>query len=61
LFIRYCNKSAEGKFIPLKNLRAVSGKWNKIMTGVKEHFKNDNGRINKWLANELREVAVGGR
>jgi hypothetical protein len=56
LFIRYCNESAKGIFIPPKSLCAVSGKWNKIMTGVKEHFKNDNDRINEWLANELGEA-----
>jgi hypothetical protein len=61
LFIRYCNKTPEDKFVPPKNLCNKSGKWKDIMNGVKKQLNNDNARIKELLAKELGEVAVGGR
>jgi hypothetical protein len=52
LEIRYLERSPDDLFLPLKNMRSVSDKWNKILKVMKSEIQFD-----EWLSQELGETS----
>jgi hypothetical protein len=57
--INHCGRKEDGGFRPLKNQRAVSGKWKEVVKALmKTRYKTEE-QFQAWVAKELGETVKG--